>query len=248
MADRVGRAAQSVCGPASTRLVQRLLGRTGTRYVREILGRSARHRVQADCSQETIGTGAGAWTIHPGTLGHGGIVYSLGVGNDIGFDLALIAKYGVGVFAFDPTPESVAWLARQQLPAGFHHIKSAILDFDGSALFTRSQGIQYGLHRKGITSDDQVQVDVHRLTTVMGWFEHNRIDLLKLNIEGGEYAVIEDVVRSRILVRQMVVEFHHRLPGMHVSQTERAVECLNQAGFRIFNISDNGKEYSFIRT
>jgi len=33
------------------------------------------------------------------------VVYSLGIGEDISFDLALIEKYGARVHAFDPTPK-----------------------------------------------------------------------------------------------------------------------------------------------
>lgn len=76
---------------------------------------------------------------------------------------------------------------------------------------------------------------------------HKRIDLLKINIEGGEYPVIDDLIASRINVGQLVVEFHHRFPGHTLTETESAVNILNEHGYKIFYISDAGKEYSFIR-
>jgi hypothetical protein len=74
---------------------------------------------------------------------------------------------------------------------------------------------------------------------------HSRIDLLKMNIEGGEYAVIADMVVSSIEIGQLVVEFHHRLPGFDVSQTVAAVRQLNAGDYKIFHIAENEKEYSF---
>jgi hypothetical protein len=76
---------------------------------------------------------------------------------------------------------------------------------------------------------------------------HSKIDLLKINIEGSEYAVIKDMLFSNVPVRQIPVEFHHRFPGVPLSQTEHAVRALIEHGYKIFHISQTGKEYSFLR-
>ena len=49
-------------------------------------------------------------------------------------------------------------------------------------------------------------------------------------------------------MRQIAVEFHHRLPGVGREKTERAIQVLNGAGYRVFCISPNGEEYSLVRT
>ena len=38
------------------------------------------------------------------------IVYSIGIGEDISFDIELMDTYGCNIFAFDPTPKSVLWV------------------------------------------------------------------------------------------------------------------------------------------
>lgn len=68
-----------------------------------------------------------------------------------------------------------------------------------------------------------------------------------MNIEGGEYAVITDLLDSGLAVDQIILEFHHRLPGYSLHQTYQAVQKLNAHGYKIFHISDNGKEYSFLK-
>jgi len=80
---------------------------------------------------------------------------------------------------------------------------------------------------------------------------HDHIDLLKMDIEGAEYTVIENLVRERVDIRQLLVEFHHHyrhIDGMSAERTKEAVQKLNRAGFKIFHLSPSGEEYSFIKT
>ena len=50
------------------------------------------------------------WEFSPDYLGNDAIVYSLGVGDSIEFDLKIIDYYKALVFSFDPTPYAVEWL------------------------------------------------------------------------------------------------------------------------------------------
>ena len=74
---------------------------------------------------------------------------------------------------------------------------------------------------------------------------HTKIDLLKIDIEGMEYLVIEDFLSSGVQVDQICVEFHHRWLEIGVLQTKRTIEKLNHAGFKIIDISPTGEEYTF---
>lgn len=245
--DRTGRIIQNLLGPRFTQYTQNCLGGSGTRFIRETLGRSPRHRVQIDCNKLRIGRGINSWVICPDFLTPKSIVYSLGVGKDITFDLDLISRFGTCVFAFDPTPTSVTWVKSQQIPKEFHFIESGISNFDGFAKF-------YALGNQCTTvntmnSDNFVELQVYRLITMMNRLGHDKIDLLKMDIEGEEYTVIADIISSGIWrgCRQLAVEFHHRFHGLDASKTESAVTILNQHGYRIFDISDSGNEYSFIK-
>ena len=80
---------------------------------------------------------------------------------------------------------------------------------------------------------------------------HDRIDLLKMDIEGAEYAVIDNLLREGVDVRQLLVEFHHHdhhTDGMSAKRTKKAVQKLNRAGFKIFHVTPRGEEYSFVRS
>src|SRR5665647_2667756 len=70
-------------------------------------------------SGEKFGTEYGGYTIIP-NLSEKSIVYSVGIGEDISFDLALIKKFHCNIYAFDPTPKSAQWIKEQNLPVEFH--------------------------------------------------------------------------------------------------------------------------------
>ena len=82
--------------------------------------------IQRKCPTERHGSEYGGWTICPSDLNRNSVVYSLGVGDDISFDISLIEKYGVTVYAFDPTPKSVKWVKSQRLPKEFNFYEYAV--------------------------------------------------------------------------------------------------------------------------
>ena len=73
------------------------------------------------------------------------------------------------------------------------------------------------------------------------------IDMLKMDIEGAEYEVIDDIISSPVPITQVLIEFHHRFPNIGIGKTRLAIARLNEAGYRIFNVSASGEEISFIK-
>ena len=94
--------------------------------LRSVAGKDIYHRKQVNVPVEMIGgiggSLNGAWPVCTGWLQPDAVVYSVGVGDDISFDRDLIARFGVTIHAFDPTPASRDWLAKQTLPATFNVI------------------------------------------------------------------------------------------------------------------------------
>ena len=58
----------------------------------------------------------GEWEFSLECLNENGIVYSLGVGDSIEFDLEIIKHSSAFVFAFDPTPYAMKWIDNQVIP------------------------------------------------------------------------------------------------------------------------------------
>ena len=68
-----------------------------------------------NCSTERYGTEYGGWVFCPTDLTKTSIVYSLGIGEDTSWDEELIAKHGLEVFGFDPTPKSAIYVQQRNL-------------------------------------------------------------------------------------------------------------------------------------
>ena len=206
-------------------------------------------RVSYECPVMHIGTEYGGWTFNPTLLGADSVVYSAGIGEDISFDLGLIARFGVTVHAFDPTPKSLEWLRTQALPSKLVVHAYGIAPRDGVLTFYRPENPAHVslsvVERPRPTA--AISLPVRELDGIRRELGHSTIDLLKMDIEGSEYAVLEDLVARAIPIRQLLVEFHHRFPGVGDDKTKRAIDLLESSGYRLFAISPSAEEYSFIK-
>ncbi len=212
----------------------------------------AHHGVAPRFSVPIVRDGArsGVWTVCPDGVTPDSVVYSFGVGDNIAWDLAMIRRFGVAVHAFDPTPASVRWVRAQTLPPRFHFHEYGLAAHDGVVRFVaprRAGAVNYTPAADG-AAGALVTAPVRRLSTVWDQLGRRPIEILKMDIEGGEYDVIDDLLESGVPVRQLLVEFHHHFPSVGLAKTLRAVRALEAAGFRIFHISQRGLEFSFLRS
>jgi FkbM family methyltransferase len=192
----------------------------------------------------------GGWCLWPASLSRTSVVYSFGIGHDVAFDLSVIETFGADVHAFDPTPSALEWVRRQSMPPAFHVQEYGIASFDGIATFgPPTDPVNPSFSYRGSESPPSGAVTgtVRRLSTIMRSLGHDHVDLLKLDIEGAEYEVIDDLLAQQLDVRQLLVEFHHRKPWIGVEKTRTAVGALRGAGFELFHISPIGQEFSFRR-
>ena len=74
---------------------------------------------------------------------------------------------------------------------------------------------------------------------------HRKIDLLKLDIEGAEYSLLEALTANGRIraARQLLVEFHHGVTQHGPNDTRRIVDGLADAGFRL--VHTEGRNYIF---
>jgi len=219
--------------------------------LRRLIGTELRLQIEIDI--ETVNDGG--WRYCPRNLGQHSIVYSLGVGDDIAFDLGIIERFGAEVHAFDPTPSTIELLSRIDLPEHFRFHPWAITATDGTLKFyprvkkdgTRSN-MMYTLIAEDANIEHGIEVPALSLSSVVEKLGHSRIDLLKMDIEGAEYEVLDGLLTSSIKPDQLLVEFHHRFRGIGAAKTADIINRLKQAGYQIFALSETGREVSFLRS
>lgn len=214
-----------------------------------LLGRSM--RVTPDCELPScrIGSDYGGWFIYPDCLDSDSVVYSAGIGDDLSFDLGVIERFGCKVIGFDPTPRCQEWIEKQSLDPRFVFLAEGLAGHDGSLRLyplESSRSVNHTLIPRPGLEHLSVEVPCRRISTIMKRVNHASIDLLKLDVEGAEYEIIDDMLQAGIRPKQLLVEFHHRFPGIGVGRTKNAVRSLRCAGYKVLASTPGAREISFI--
>ena len=221
-------------------------------WIKQLVGLDLPHRLQVRLGRtQVLGNHNADWCICPDGLGPRSVLYSFGVGEEISFDLAMIERFGLTVHAFDPTPRSVEWLKQRHLPDRFQFHPYGLAAVDGELQLYAPENprhVSYSVVPEPGWTSKPIAMPVHRLDTIAEMLGNREVDVLKMDIEAAEYEVIEDLARSKVEVRQLLVEFHHiHKKGVTRQATAKAIRQLNELGYRVFYISVSGAEYSFIR-
>jgi len=195
----------------------------------------------------------GGWLYDASLLDEFSIVYSLGVGDNIDFDLGVITRCKSNVFAFDPMPTSQSFVDADDRPQEFRFYAWAAAGADGKlTLYPRvrndgglSEGM-FTLVAEDSSRDSGIEVPAYTIATLVEKLGHSRIDLLKMDIEGAEYDVLESLLASPIRPKQLLVEFHHRFVDGGIRRTADIISKLAAEGYQIIAVcAETGREVSF---
>lgn len=214
-------------------------------------GRDLFFRLDIKIETMRLGSGYGGWEIPTEGLQPNSIVYSAGIGKDISFDAEIISRKKVTVYAFDPTPASLEWLDQQELPKEFIVHPYGLADYDGTATFhipKNPNHVSHSIIGSQVTQNTTVNVDVMRIPSIMKKLNHEHLDLLKMDIEGAEYSVVNDMLKSGVRPSILLIEFHHRFKSVGAKKTKDCVDSLRQTGYSLYSVSATGEEFGFIYT
>jgi len=222
-----------------------------------------------------LGTGYGGWTLPiRSSLTSDSICYSAGAGEDISFDCALAQLFGCQVRLIDPTPRAIKHFEAlgkalrngecfpvNNSPDEFYDVTVEAferLSLAPVGLFDQDGEQKFYLPRNSAHVSCSI-LNLPKTTqyftaaclstaTVMRLFKDTAIDLLKMDIEGSEYAVIRDLVFNKILPRMLLVEFDEAHTPMDEGASDRIqqhIEMLIRAGMRCIFIE--GSNMSFLK-
>ena len=196
---------------------------------------------------------AGGWNFIEAELDSDSIVYSLGVGDSIDFDLELIQRTGATVHAFDPTPYAKDWVQQQTLPEAFVFHPWAASGEDGHLRLYRrvnrrgkSAEVMWTADANAGDADDYIDSPAYTYRSLLHQLAHDSVALMKMDVEGAEFDVLDALEAGAHLPRQLLVEFHHRFPGIGKARTASSIARLRSLGYRIFDVSETGREVGFL--
>lgn len=178
-----------------------------------------------------LGTSYGGWTIPGDLVQPAWVCYCVGAGGDISFDLELIRRYGVEVRAFEAVSEYVE-LAAEQAGAEprFSVRQAAITTSDGPMRMQVTHDPQSrSVSSAGLyESSESVELPGRTLPSLMSELGDQRIDLLKLDIEGGEYEVLPTIDMHALGVKIFATQLHHT---GSIRNARRLIARLGEEGY-----------------
>jgi FkbM family methyltransferase len=179
-----------------------------------------------------LGSHYGGWWVPADRLGPGTVAYCIGAGEDITFDLELLRR-GCTVRTADPTPRAIAHVASLAIDDpnfSFHPV--GIWNERTTLRFHAPRNPNHVSHSvvnlQGTT--EYFEAEVVTLADMMASCGDDRIDLLKLDIEGAEQAVLDWLVASDLRPEILCVEFDQPQP---IRRSRATLRRLVAAGYRV---------------
>ena len=175
-----------------------------------------------------------------------GVVIDVGCGHEAELSAHLVSTCGVRAYGVDPTRKHAPHLqALEEHTRGrFAHLPLAVASEAGTLTFHESITNESG---SLLTSHDNVRRDEVRVyeveactLPVLAERVGAPVDLLKLDLEGAEYGLLEGLTAEDLEpFDQILVEFHHHcIPGRTAEDTRRLVDRLQGYGFQAFWVSE----------
>ena len=223
----------------------------------------------------SLGTAYGRWSIPADAgLDRQSVCYCAGAGEDISFDCALAQRFHCAVRIIDPTPRAIRHFEglKEAVRTGDRFpINNSANDYyvvtaeDFQRLTFYPVGLSDGdVELKFYLPRDPTHVSCSivnlqrtqeyfsapclRLGSIMQQAGDTRVDLLKMDIEGAEYAVIRDLVATKLLPRILLVEFdevHMPLDDNAIGRIREHVDLISDAGMTC--IAVEGSSATFVR-
>lgn len=188
------------------------------------------------------------------TLNSGSTTVDVGCGYEADFSVAMINRYNLKSFGIDPTKKHEEKLGQVEstYQGKFKHLKYAISNVRGKITFRESAEHESGsmlTDHVNVMHDTILEYDVDSITLqqipeIVG---ADTISILKLDIEGVEYELLDEVNSDDLSAfDQLFVEFHHRsIQRFSRKDTKHIVKKLCTYGFK--SITLDGDNYLFYR-
>ena len=220
-------------------------------FVRQIAGIEPAISVNQRLSLEFHGSDYGGWPIVSESLSHDSVVVDIGLGEDISFSESLIRKYKCHVYGFDPTPKSIDYV-RKRLTPSFSLFEFGVAATGGEATFYLPNKVEHvsgSLFSTAQVGQRKITVPLISMDDVPKMIGTRKIDLLKLDIEGAEFDLLDAPAFSEVVCQtnQICIEFHHRWPEFGKAKTVNALARLRELGFVVGWVSVSNEEVLFVR-
>ena len=209
---------------------------------------------------ERLGTEYGGWWVPANTINSKSICYCVGAGEDVSFDCDLITRYGCNVFTFDPTPRAINHVRNlfeetnsdRLMPINnaanhFYSITKEQIDklhFYSYGIWSKNEKKRFyvPMNKKDVSHSilnlqrtmEYFESDCFTIKHIMNELNHDYITLLKLDIEGAEYEVIDSIICDNMKPLILCIEFdegNNPIDGDYLTRIQVSISSLLDFGF-----------------
>jgi FkbM family methyltransferase len=188
--------------------------------------------------------GRAAWNLNMQEVDKNSFVVSAGAGHDISFELELIAQTGCQIVLLDPSPTGCKTVEKIQLPPEITFEPIALSDRTGQMTLAKPANLLEGSWRVAVDGEGDT-MPCTSIGEIMERHSKSSVELLKIDIEGFEYQVVQDIILNKIPVKQICVEIHQ---GFEFGKTRwdrwRLIYQLHQSGYRLIHY--DGWDHTFL--
>jgi FkbM family methyltransferase len=161
------------------------------------------------------------------------IILDLGA-NEGAFSRRVASQFGCHAFAVEASPDLFAKIEESPLIRKYNY---AVAGNDGVVAFYESTNPEAGniVAPKSNATGNEFNVKARGFASLLAEIRLEEIDLLKVDIEGAEIQLFDNVeTRDLARVKQLTIEFHDSVPIPNVSteDVERIIAKIVAAGFR----------------
>jgi len=186
-------------------------------------------------------------TFYGRVLDSGSVVVDLGAYQG-DFSKYVTTRYGCRACAVEAFPALFAKIDETSLVRKYNY---AIAASDGVSIFHESSNGEAGniIGPKPNSTGNTVEVEARKLSSFFAETGLREIDLLKVDIEGAEVQLFDNVREEDIcLVKQITMEFHDSVPIPNVSTKDvrRIIEKIESMGFRGMAMHNKNIDWWFV--
>jgi len=202
---------------------------------------------------EWIGDGVESKRVCMDLVPEGSVIISGGIGTNISFDVEMISKKGCILVVVDPSNMSQQFLQRFAHIPNFLYLKKA-LNYKAGTIELYEGDSGNGLMGSTEPSHHSVSKSVREVTkstceaiTLQSLFDtYSNISYLKLDIEGGEYDILDSL--QSLDIPQVSIEFHHFCSDSWSKEdTQNCIKKMNGWGYTEYCYGNDGVEFLFIK-
>ncbi len=243
--------------------------------VKRTLNPDIKYKAEALIKTVRIGTEYGGWVVPENLFNADSICYCAGAGEDISFDTGLAQKYGCKVWVMDPTPRAIKHFEglTEQIAAGnsypvnnnpkdlyqikadklhlMHYLPVGLWHQHEFLKFYAPQNESHVSHSivNLQKTDHYFEAEVKRLKDVMQELGHTQLDLLKIDIEGAEYDVINTILDDKLDIKVLCVEhdeWYHHKDDQYLKRINGIIGRVLNAGYVLADI-DSAANTTYVR-